>query len=292
MKLKMTTIKWLLCAACLCGVSVFSRSALTQDSRPPSPIAEAPATYVQPTDAAGGAAPVNTANLQPSQDANELFPPVSGPRPGSIASPSAARSTERKSSASGWAQPSGFFNESVRGSGSEGASMGGGLTGPGIGRGMGLAMPPGPPGLMSGYPGGMSMGGDMYGSPDSGAGTMRQKRVTRTVTQVIFEPIPKEELEERQRLQAALHTLKSSEDEDARKKAVDIIQQQLSIQFQRDLEQRENELLEVEDRVKSLREQLDKRKTAQADIVNLRLQTLINSANGLGFPGEDLAGGE
>ena len=63
-----------------------------------------------------------------------------------------------------------------------------------------------------------------------------------------------------------------------------MIQQQLTTQFENDLKQREKDLAEVEKRVKTLREQLDKRKGAQAEIINLRLQTLVNDANGLGFP--------
>ena len=99
-----------------------------------------------------------------------------------------------------------------------------------------------------------------------------------------IEPIPPEELEAFKKLQAAIQQLSTGKDDETRKAAADTIQQQLTTQFEADLKQREKELEEVEQRVKSLREQLDKRKAAQADIINLRLQTLVNNANGLGFP--------
>ena len=106
----------------------------------------------------------------------------------------------------------------------------------------------------------------------------------RSVVESVYEPIPKEELEAAQKLQAAIQSLKSAKDDAARKAASDIIQQQLKSQFEADLKRREKELAQVEQRVKSLREQLDKRQAAQADIISLRLQTLVNDANGLGFP--------
>ena len=39
----------------------------------------------------------------------------------------------------------------------------------------------------------------------------------------------------------------------------------------------------MEQRVTKLREQLDKRKAAQKAIIDLRLQTIVNDADGLGF---------
>ena len=116
---------------------------------------------------------------------------------------------------------------------------------------------------------------------------MRPRRVTRTVIETFMEPIPQDELDASKKLQAAVQSLKTGKDEAARKAAADVIQQQLTTQFESDLKQREKELSEVEQRVKTLREQLDKRKAAKAEIINLRLQTLVNKANGLGFPGED-----
>lgn len=112
----------------------------------------------------------------------------------------------------------------------------------------------------------------------------RPRRVARTVIETIYEKIPPEELEASDKLQSAIKSLRTGKDETVRKAAADVIQQQLTAQFESDLKQREKELAKVEQGVKSLREQLDKRKASQAVIINLRLQTLVNEANGLGFP--------
>jgi len=37
--------------------------------------------------------------------------------------------------------------------------------------------------------------------------------------------------------------------------------------------------------VKKLRDQIEKRKKARDEIINLRLKTIVNEAEGLGFPG-------
>ena len=136
-----------------------------------------------------------------------------------------------------------------------------------------------------GFSAGIGGGGGLMGrGEDLEESPVRPRMVTRTVTQMIYEPIPIEELQARQKLQAAVQSLRTGKDDAARKAAADVIQQHLTAQFETDLKQREKELTEVEQRVKTLREQLDKRKAAQADIINLRLQTLVNDANGLGFP--------
>ncbi len=116
------------------------------------------------------------------------------------------------------------------------------------------------------------------------AAPMRERVITRTVREMTLEPIPAEEIAAAKKLQDAITRLNSSEDDDAREKAKDLIQEQLKIQFEHDLKKREAELAEVEKRVKTLREQFDKRKAAQDDIIKLRLQTLVNEASGLGFP--------
>ncbi len=82
--------------------------------------------------------------------------------------------------------------------------------------------------------------------------------------------------------------LHSSKDEETRKKAADTIREQLNAQFDRDLKRREKELADIEARLKTLREQVEKRKAARDRIVGLKLDTIINEAEGLGFPGESV----
>lgn len=120
---------------------------------------------------------------------------------------------------------------------------------------------------------------------------MRAREVRRTVVELVYEPIPAEELAAEKKLQNAIASLKTANDDESRKSATAMIQEQLNSQFDRDVEQREKELVEVEQRVKTLREQLDKRKSLRDDIVGLRLKTIQNDAEGLGFPGEVSTGG-
>lgn len=120
---------------------------------------------------------------------------------------------------------------------------------------------------------------------ESSGGLMRARQVRRTFVETYMEPVPAEELAAAKKLQEAIKSLKNSSEPEAQKKATDTIQQQLSEQFDLDLKQREKELAEVEAKVKSLREQLDKRKAAREDIISLRLKTITNDAAGLGFPG-------
>lgn len=136
------------------------------------------------------------------------------------------------------------------------------------------------PGMMGPTVMGMRMG-------DVPNGRMRPRHVTDAVHRVVWEPIPPEEVEQNKAFYEALQTLKSATDTDEKKKATEIISEQLVKQFDKDLEQREKELASVEERLKSLREQLEKRKVSKDEIVKLRLMTIINNAEGLGFPGAE-----
>ena len=53
--------------------------------------------------------------------------------------------------------------------------------------------------------------------------------------------------------------------------------------FDADLKSRETELSKIEERVKKLRTQLDRRRAARSDIIQLQLKVLANDAEGLGF---------
>ena len=118
-------------------------------------------------------------------------------------------------------------------------------------------------------------------------GPMRAKVVTDTLRRVVYEPVPPEELENAKAFEEALKSLKSAKSDDEKKKATDVIAEQLFKQFDKDLAAREKELVSVEQRLKTLREQFEKRKVSKDEIVKLRLKTIMNNAEGLGFPGED-----
>lgn len=108
---------------------------------------------------------------------------------------------------------------------------------------------------------------------------------TRTVVEYIAVPVSEEERSETAELQKAVETLKSSSPQEEKDGATKTLSGILEKQFNRDLERREKEVAELEERVKKLREQVTKRKDAKDDIIKLRLTTITNEAAGLGFPG-------
>jgi hypothetical protein len=63
-------------------------------------------------------------------------------------------------------------------------------------------------------------------------------------------------------------------------------------QFDRDMEYRESELRKLEERLNKLRGQLDRRRKAKAEIIQLQIKVLINEAEGLGFGRESLPFGD
>jgi hypothetical protein len=130
--------------------------------------------------------------------------------------------------------------------------------------------------------------GSMSGMPGMGgmpSGPMKPQLVRRTVVETIMVPISPEELAEGQEYQAALAALRAEDLTPEQKTAAkEALAKLIEKQFARDLDTREKEVAELETRTKKLRQQLDKRKTAKAEIIALRLQTLQNEIDGLGFP--------
>jgi hypothetical protein len=91
---------------------------------------------------------------------------------------------------------------------------------------------------------------------------------------------------EMQKLDRATQSLRNAKDEPSRKAAIAEIREQLNAQFDRDLKRRADELTAIEERLKALQAQVQKRKDAREQIIDLRLNTMINEADGLGFPDE------
>jgi len=116
---------------------------------------------------------------------------------------------------------------------------------------------------------------------------MRQVRRFAPVEYLVAEPIPEAELIETQRIKALEPKLKLPKGEPAKEVAVRELAGLLEKSFDRDLERREKQILQVEERIKRLRDQIERRKTAKKEILNLRLQTMVNEAEGLGFPAPD-----
>ena len=68
--------------------------------------------------------------------------------------------------------------------------------------------------------------------------------------------------------------------EAARKKMTDI----LGKQFDRDVESRAKQITVLESQLATLKEQIEKRRTVKDRLVELRLELVLNEAEGLGFP--------
>jgi hypothetical protein len=67
------------------------------------------------------------------------------------------------------------------------------------------------------------------------------------------------------------------------------LQAAVSSQFDRDMEHRESELTKLEERFNKLRQQLERRRRAKNDIIELQIKVLVNEAEGLGFGAESSA---
>jgi hypothetical protein len=96
--------------------------------------------------------------------------------------------------------------------------------------------------------------------------------------------VPEAEMPEFE-LQEAVDKLKSAKNDAEKTTATKKISQLLEKSFQHDMERRETQISEIEARVKKLREQIEKRKKAKDEIISLHLKTIVNEADGLGFPG-------
>lgn len=90
---------------------------------------------------------------------------------------------------------------------------------------------------------------------------------------------PKEQELNRQ-ISAATRDLRSP-DEGKRLTAEETLQTSLEQLFDERTTTREQQISDLENRLQKLRDQLEARKQKKAEIVRLRLQTLINEANGL-----------
>jgi hypothetical protein len=95
-----------------------------------------------------------------------------------------------------------------------------------------------------------------------------------------------DEIQEHQALEQAVGSLKSAKSDAEKTNATNEISKILEKWFKRDLERRERQVAEIETRVKKLQDQIEKRKKAKDEIITLQLKTMVNEAEGLGFPGQ------
>jgi len=86
-----------------------------------------------------------------------------------------------------------------------------------------------------------------------------------------------------QEIREAAAALGAAEDDDARADAERKLNELLNEYFEEDMKRREQELADVEARVKKLRELLERRREKKRDIIELQVEVLRNEADGLGF---------
>lgn len=88
-------------------------------------------------------------------------------------------------------------------------------------------------------------------------------------------------------IREAAAALGAAEDDHSRVEARERLDSLLNEYFEEDMKRRENELAEVEERVKKLHAQLERRREKKSDIIELQIKVLLNEADGLGFFGNE-----
>lgn len=86
-----------------------------------------------------------------------------------------------------------------------------------------------------------------------------------------------------QEVDSAVAKLKKATSDQDKQDAEDLVKEKLGKLFDLKTESREREITALEKRLEKMREQLEKRSDEKSQIVRLRLQTLVNEANGLTF---------
>jgi hypothetical protein len=84
-------------------------------------------------------------------------------------------------------------------------------------------------------------------------------------------------------LRQVAEKIRDAEGDDARADAEAKLRQLLSDYFDEDMERRAAELEDVENRVRTLRAQLERRGDHKSEIIDLQVKVLVNEAEGLGF---------
>ncbi len=92
-------------------------------------------------------------------------------------------------------------------------------------------------------------------------------------------------------IREAATALNEAEGDDARSDAKAKMTELLDEFFESDMDRREKELAEVEERVTKLRSTLQRRREKKRDILDLQMEVLLNEADGLGFFGGEGLGG-
>jgi succinate dehydrogenase/fumarate reductase flavoprotein subunit len=82
-----------------------------------------------------------------------------------------------------------------------------------------------------------------------------------------------------------LNQLRDAEGDANRSQITKQLEESVANYFDEDMKARESELSKLEERVSKLRSQLDRRRRAKQEIIQLQIKVLVNEADGLGFSG-------
>ena len=116
---------------------------------------------------------------------------------------------------------------------------------------------------------------------------VRTRTKASMVLNTFYEDISEEEKKRFEEFQAAVKQLrKKHESADERKKARAEVEKLVVAQIDLDNENREKQLLEIEEQVKQLREQMEERKAAKPELLKLLMMMIENPSNGIGLPSE------
>jgi hypothetical protein len=84
-------------------------------------------------------------------------------------------------------------------------------------------------------------------------------------------------------IREAAAALRGAADEQQKADATKRLGELLNAYFEEDVRRRETELAQIEERVKKLREQLNRRREKKQEIIDLQMKVALNEADGLGF---------
>ena len=79
--------------------------------------------------------------------------------------------------------------------------------------------------------------------------------------------------------------LRAAEDDATKEDLTKKLEAAIVKNFDEDMTSRETDLTQLEERLTKLRAQLDRRRKAKAEIIQLHLKVIVNEADGLGFSG-------
>jgi hypothetical protein len=82
-----------------------------------------------------------------------------------------------------------------------------------------------------------------------------------------------------------VNQLRETDDEAKKADLTKQLEAAVAKHFDEDMKTRETELTKLEERLKKLRAQLDRRAKAKAELIQLQVKVLVNEAEGLGFSG-------